>query len=465
MKQKIKNLKYIFNPKSIAIIGASKLSSKVGGVIIKNLVDGKFQGKVYPINPKYKEVFGLNCYSSVLEVDKKIDCAVIAIPAKFVPKVLGECGRKNIKGVIIISGGFAEVGNFELDNQIKKISDKYEMAVLGPNVLGVLNPYERVDSVFLPMYKLGRPRPGGISIITQSGAVGTCVVDLAAKYGVGIAKFISYGNGTVIDESDLLEFLEHDKQTDQILLYIEGIKNGRKLLDISKRVNKKKPIVVLKAGRSEKASKAAVSHTGNIAGSYLAYKSAFRQAKLITANSLDELFGFVKIFNQPLPKGDKIGIITNGGGLGVLTTDVLEEKKLDLAEFSDETKKRLRKIIPSYATAQNPLDVIADADSEVYSSVLDIMLNDKNINAIIVIVLFQAPAIDERLINVLIKDSDRRKKPIIAMAVGGEYTDGHRKILDSYGIPTYKSPSNAVNALRKLVDYAKYRKSWVNERK
>lgn len=454
MRAQVKNLKCIFEPKSIAIIGASATPTKVGAVVLKNLIEGRFEGNVYPINPKHTELAGIKCYTSVTEVKNKIDCAIIATPAPTVPSIVEECGKKGIRGAIVLSGGFGEVGNKDLEKQLKEIADRHEMAVIGPNCLGILNPYSGVDSIFLPMYKLKRPRPGGISFVTQSGATGTCVVDLAAQYGVGISKFISYGNGAVIHECDLLEFLEADKKTEQILIYMEGTKDGKRLLELMKRINRKKPIVVLKAGRSARASKAAYSHTGNIAGNYLAYEAAFRQSKVIVADSLDELFEFVKIFNQPLPKGKRIAIITNGGGLGVLTSDVIEDKKLELTEFSQKTKDELRRIIPPYANADNPLDVIADADSNLYEKALQIIKEVEEVDIIVVIILFQTPAIDERILNILVNLSDEKKKPIVVIAVGGEYTDGHRKILDSYGVPTYASPSDAIKAVKKLVDYA-----------
>lgn len=454
MREQVKNLKYVFKPKSIAVIGASGTPTKVGAVVLKNLIEGNFDGHVYPINPKYETLAGIKCYPSVLAVRKGIDCAIIATPADAVPQILDTCGKKGIRGVVVLSGGFSEVGNVELENKLKEVADKYQIAVIGPNCLGILNPYERVDSIFLPMYKLKRPRPGGISFVTQSGATGTCVVDLAAQFGVGISKFISYGNGTVINEIDLLEFLEKDRKTDEILLYLEGTKDGKRLLKTMKRVNRKKPIVVLKAGKGEKAAKAAFSHTGNLAGNYLSYDAAFRQSKVVVADSLDELFEFVKIFNQALPKGKRIGVVTNGGGLGVLTTDVIEDKKLELAEFSDETKKTLRKILPPYANADNPLDIIADAGSELYKKSLDVIKAAQEVDIIVVIVLFQAPAIDERILNILVNLSDEKKKPIVVIAVGGEYTEGHRKILEGYGVPTYSSPSDAIKAVKKLVDYA-----------
>ncbi|MDD5023261.1 MAG: CoA-binding protein [Candidatus ainarchaeum sp.] len=456
MSYKIKNLKFVFEPKSVALIGASSTHSKLGNVILKNLVEGGFEGKIYPVNPKYTSIMNMRCYSSVLDIKDKVDCAIISIPAIAVPKSLEECGKKGVKGVIVLSGGFGESGNKILEEEVKNIANKYSIALIGPNCLGVFNPYKKLDSIFFPVYKLERPKQGSFSFITQSGGVGSCVIDLAAHFGVGLSKFISYGNAAVVDESDLLEFLESDKKTKQILLYIEGVKDGKKLLSTLTRVNRKKPVIVLKAGKGQKASKAAFSHTGNIAGNYLAYDGAFKQSKVVVADSLEELFDFVKIFHQTLPKGDKIGVITNGGGIGVLAVDEIEKEKLILSDFSEETSKKLREFLPSYATVSNPLDIIADANPSIYEKSLELMLSDKNIDCIIIIVLFQAPSLDDRLLNILIKASDDRRKPIAVVAVGGDYTIMQRKTLDSYGVPTYRSPSDAVKAMKKLIDYAKY---------
>ncbi len=461
MREQIKNLKYIFEPKGIAIIGASATSTKVGAVVLKNLTDGRYEYPIYPINPKYNELMGIKCYATIKDIKDRVDCAVIATPAQIVSGILEECGKKGIKGIIILSSGFGEVGNKDLEKQIKDIADRYEMAIIGPNCLGILNPYSRVDSIFLPMHKLARADEGSIAFITQSGAAGSCIVDLVATYNTGISKFISYGNGTVLDESDLLEFLENDKKTKQILLYIEGVKDGRKFLNVLTKVNRKKPVIVLKAGKSEKASKAAFSHTGNVAGNYLAYLSAFRQSKVIWAEKLEELFEFVRIFGQPRPKGKRIGVITNGGGLGILIADAIVENSLELPEFSEETKKQLRAIVPLYTNVENPLDIIADADCERYDKTINILMKDETINSIVVIVLFQAPAIDDRIINILTNYVDQKIKPIAVIAVGGDYTRNYRKTLEGYGVPTYSSPSAAIKALKKLVEYTE----WQNNKK
>lgn len=454
----LKNLKYIFEAKSVAIIGASANPEKLGAVILKNFVDGGFGGKVFPINPKYEKLLGLKCYPDVFSIKERIDCAIIATPAQTTISILEQCAQKGIKGAVLLSGGFAEVGNIDLEQKVKSICEKNEIALIGPNCLGVLNPHTRIDSIFMPFYKFQRPSPGSISFITQSGGVGSTIVDLAANYGVGISKFISYGNGAVLSEADFLEYLANDKKTKTIILYVEGAKDGRKLFEVMKKVNKKKPIVVLKAGRTGKASAAALSHTGNLAGDYVAYKAAFRQAKVVEAESLEELFDFVKIFEQTLPEGRKVGVITNGGGIGVLTADALEAEGLELSQMDKKTEKIIRTILPAYGSIGNPLDLIADAGVEKFATAIEAFMQDKSIDAIIIDVLFQVPPVDERLLNVLIRASDDKRKPIAVVAMGGAYTERQRKTLESNGVPTYNNPLSAVKAIKKLMEYSEYRK-------
>jgi acetyl coenzyme A synthetase (ADP forming)-like protein len=456
MDKKIKRLDRVFKPKTVAIIGASATPNKIGNVLVKNFYDARFQGRVCPVNPKYEEILGYRCYPKIADIPGKVDCAIIATPAETVPDIMEECAQKDVGGVIILSGGFEEIKRYDLANRIKETCEKHGIPLVGPNCLGVYNPYTKVDSIFLPTYKLERPKPGGIAFITQSGAVGSTVMDLAAYYGLGISKFISYGNSTVLDEADYLEYLMHDKETEIIILYMEGAKDGRKLFDVMKRVNKVKPIIALKAGRGSGGQAAARSHTGNIAGSYLAYQAAFKQAKVAEANSVDEVFEFVKIFNQSKPKGNKVAVITNGGGMGVLTADCIEAEGLKLAEFSEETKKGLAKILPSYGNVANPLDLVADAGVEAYDKAIELMMADKNIDALLIIVLTQTPPIDERIIHVLSKASDSKIKPIATISIGGTYTEAYRKILEGKGVPSYNSPNSAVKAMQRLMTYAKY---------
>ncbi|MEW6329069.1 MAG: CoA-binding protein [Candidatus Micrarchaeota archaeon] len=453
----MRNLDSIFDPKSIAVIGASREPNKIGNVITKNFIDGGYAGKVYPINPKADEVLGMKCYPSVRDVPGKIDSAVIAIPAPFVPSALRECGEKGIRGVVVISGGFSEVGNVALERQLVEVARKYNLNVIGPNCMGILNPAARVDSIFLPIYKLGRPRVGDIGFISQSGAVGGCIVDLVARSGLGVSKFVSYGNAAVIDETDLLEYLAHDKRTRVIVVYLEGVKRGREFLKIAGGVTKIKPVIVLKAGTTEKGAIAAKSHTGSLAGSYAAYQAVFRQSKIIEADNLDDLFNFSKIFDQPLCTGDRIAVITNGGGTGVLAADSIVENGMELAEFGEETKKELAKKIPSYASVGNPLDLVGDADAARYEMAINAVMNDNNVDLLAVVVLFQTAGVDSRVVPVIVDASNKRKKPIVVISTGGEYTEMHRRILDSYGVPTYASPSSAMRAVKKFIEYGKFR--------
>jgi acetyl coenzyme A synthetase (ADP forming)-like protein len=453
---KVKNLESVFNPGSIAVIGASREPNKIGHVIVKNFVDGGFAGKVYPINPNAEEILGLRSYRSVLEIKEKVDSAAIAVPAAAVAGVLEECGKKGIKGVVLITGGFSEVGNKEGEAKIAEIANRYGMALIGPNCMGVITPASRVDSVFLPIYKLGRPRVGGISFISQSGAVGGCIVDLAARAGIGMSKFVSYGNASVVDECDLLEYLAADKETEIIVAYLEGVRDGRKFLETTKKITRKKPIVVLKAGRSVAGAAAAQSHTGSLAGSSEAYKAAFKQSGVIEAATLEQLFDFAKIFDQVLPCGGRVGIITNGGGMGVLATDSLEDEGLSLAALSDDSKKLLRASLPQYANVRNPLDLIGDADSHRYEIALNAMLKDEGVDIILLVILFQTAGIDSSVVNIAIRASDQKKKPIVAVCTGGEYTEMHKRILESYGIPTYASPSSAMRSISRFLKYSEH---------
>lgn len=454
--EKIRNLDKVFNPSSIAVIGASREPNKIGHVIVKNFVDGGFAGKVYPINPNAEEVLGIPCHKSVLDVEGKIDSAVICVPAAVVAQELEECGKKGVKGVVVITSGFSEIGNVEGEKKIAAIADKYCMAMIGPNCMGIITAATHVDSVFLPIYKLGRPHVGKISFISQSGALGGCIVDLAARVGIGMSKFVSYGNAAVIDETDLLQYLADDKETEIIVVYLEGIRDGKKFLSVAKEVTKRKPVVVLKGGKSSSGAAAALSHTGSLAGAAEAYHAAFKQAKIIEAETLDELFDFAKIFDQPLSAGKRIGIVTNGGGMGVLATDSLEVEGLAPAKYSDDTLKLLRSSLPAYGNVGNPLDLLGDADSHRYEIALNALMKDDDVDAIVVILLFQTAALDSSVANIVIRASDLRKKPVIAVCTGGEYTEMHKRILESYGVPTYSSPSSAMRALSKFIAYSDY---------
>lgn len=453
-----RDLKPIFEPKSVAVIGASREPSKIGHVIVKNFIEGGFGGHVYPINPQADEIMGLKCYASVNDVKGKIDSAIVSVHAELVPSVLEQCGEKGITGVVVISGGFSEVGNHALEKKLVEVANKHGINVIGPNCLGVLNPAARNDSIFLPIFKMGRPKVGDISFISQSGAVGGCIVDLAARSGMGIGKFVSYGNASVVDEVDLLEYLADDEQTRVIAAYVEGMRRGREFMEAAKKITRDKPVIVLKAGKGKEAQAAAMSHTGSLAGSAEVYSAAFKQAHIIEAQGIEDLFNFSKMLNYPICSGDRIAIITNGGGTGVLTVDEIERYGLRLAKFSDDTNAQLRKLLPDYANAKNPLDLIGDADSTRYEQAMDIVMRDQNVDLLAIIVLFQTAGIDSRVANVIIKAKQAGRKPIAVISTGGEYTEFHRRIMDSYGVPTYGSPEDAIRSVARFVQYCGWKR-------
>lgn len=451
------NVKSVMEPKSIAVIGASKNPSKIGHAILKNMLISGYVGKLYAVNPSSDSILGIKCYDSVLEIKRKIDCAIIAIPAKAVPQALEECGQKGIKGAIVISGGFSEIGEDELEKQIIEISDKYGIAVIGPNCLGIVNVEKHLDSIFLPTYKMKRPQAGKISFITQSGAVGSTLLDLIGESNIGISKFISYGNAAVLNETHLLKYLRQDKQTEIIVMYIEGVKQGRKFFEELKKTTLKKPVILLKAGKGELASQAAASHTGSLAGDSQVFTSMLKQAGVIEAEGLEELFDLSKIFLTYLPKGKNVFVLTNGGGSGVLAVDAIENNNMKLAELETKTIRKLKKKLPKHVVVGNPFDVTGDSGNERYKIVLEEVINESKIDAIIVIALFQTAGLNAEVVHDIISASNSTDKPLVTVAAGGAYTKLQLNILESYGIPSYESPTQAVHVLSKAFWYKKKR--------
>ena len=343
------NLEPMLKPKSVAIIGASKDPEKVGHVILENYVNAGYDGSLYAINKNAEPnetILGVRTFKRISEIKERIDLAVIAVPAPIVPTVMEECGKAKVRTVVVVSGGFAEIGEVELQDKLASIARKYNMPTLGPNCLGVMDPRSRIDTLFLPTYKLSRPQVGNVSFVSQSGAVGSTILDLISGEGFGLSKFISYGNAAHIDEVDILNYLMEDEETKVIVMYIEGVKRGKEFIEVAKKITKKKPVIVLKAGRTSEGMAAAHSHTAALAGNYEAYEAVFRQFGFVISEDISELLYYAKIFStEPAPRGNRIAIITNGGGTGVLTTDAISvSKSLVLGEFSKETQKGLEKI-------------------------------------------------------------------------------------------------------------------------
>ena len=441
MAKKMKDLDYFFHPRSVAIVGASQDEGSIGYVELENFVKGSFKGKVYAINPKRKAILGVKCLSSIEDVKGDVDLAIITTPSFVVPKVLKECAEKKVKGVILISAGFGEIGQEKLTAQVKKIiKDNPRMRVVGPNVLGMLYMKNGVDSLFNPPYRSPRPPVGGISFISQSGALGAAFLDWAALRNYGINKFVSFGNAMDVDEADLIEYLGEDDETSVIIVYLEGVKDGRKFFKVTRKVAQQKPIILIKGGLTKESAKSTLSHTGSLAGNVEVYKALFKQNGIVYAEDMKELFNYAKVFNnEPLPKGNRVQIITNGGGYGVLTTDAVLLNDLKLAKMQDKTRKALEKACPDYCVLGNPVDLTGDATNERYRVALESALKDDNIDAIILIILFQVPTITKELDKIVARILKDRKKPVIIMSAGGKPAQKHKAYLEQQGITTFAS--------------------------
>ena len=452
-----KKLHYFFYPENVAVIGASRSISSVGRVVLENFA-GHFKGKVFPINPNTEEIMGIKTHKKVSDVREKIDLAVICVPSKFVVSVFKDSLKKKIPAVIIVSAGFNEIGNHELADELKTLINKNKeiCRVIGPNCLGVLNTENSVDSLFLPAYKLGRPKNGNISFISQSGALGSTVLDWASMKKYGVSKFISYGNAFDVNELDLIEYLVHDEKTKVICAYIEGLADGRKFFEKIKSLSKKKPVILLKGGTSEKGGKAVLSHTASLAGNNEAFNALFKQTKLIKAENLMELFDFARVFSRlQKPTGNRIQVITDGGGYGILMVDSIEKYGLTMAKPRKETVQKLKKIMPPYVIIDNPIDLTGDATNERYLDTVKACLNDNNIDLLAIIILYQVPKIDSSIIEVIAGLNDLHKKPLVVLSVGGEYSELHQRELEKEGVVNFSYPFEAVKSLKALTEYYK----------
>ena len=462
------NLKNFFEPKRIAVVGASRNPNKVGHVIFKNILDGGFEygeREAIPVNINADEILGRKAYHSVLKIEGRVDLAIISVPTEFVLKVVKECNRKGIKDVLVITSGFSEIGNVKLENKIRDFLNKNKMRCIGVNCLGVYDAYSKLDTLFLPRYRLKRPERGVISFICQSGAVGSATLDVATEQGHKFSKFISYGNATQIDESDLLEYLGNDETTKVICLYLEGVKNGEKFYKTAKEISKKKPIIALKGGLTEKGEKATLSHTGSLAGKKEVYFGIFNQTGIIKADSLEEMFSIASLVEKEISfKGNKIQVITNCGGYGIVATDNIEEaKNIDMAYLSKETVKNLKRVFPKTINIENPLDVLGDATTERYKIALENCIKDENIDGILLIALYQTPLLTTDIVEVISETKRQTKKPIIVVSTGAEFTETLSRALQETGVPVFGFPEDAIKAIDKLIWYQeKKRKLEVN---
>ncbi len=449
------NLETIFYPKSIAIIGASRQPGSVGHSLLANIIDSRFQGVAYPVNPKAEAILGIKCYPRVLEIPDDVDLAVVIVPAPLVSQVLEECGVKGIKGAIVISAGFKEIGGegIVLENRVKEIIHKYGISLVGPNCLGVIN--SAPESSLNATFGTQMPRRGNIAFVSQSGALCVAVLDYAKEANIGFSKFISMGNKAGLTENELLEYLSQDPQTDVILMYLEDLVHGREFMSIARKITSHprnpKPIIALKAGRTIFGAKAASSHTGSLAGSDKVYDAIFDQCGVIRGDTLEEIFDYVKVFSsQPLPRGQNVAIITNSGGPGILATDSCIRYGLNIAPLAKKTKNTLKAFLPSTASLNNPIDLIAEAQHEQYEATLNTMLSQNNIHSALVILTPTAFTDVEKVARSIVKANKRIKKPIVTCFLGVYDVSKGIEFLEENQIPDYRFPESAARALAEM---------------
>lgn len=444
-------LKAIFEPGSVAIIGASSTPDKWGNILLKNLLSNGFKGPVYPVNPKEKTILGTVCYPSVVDIPDPVDMALIAVPRSHALLVAKECGIKGVQGIIMVTAGFSETGDKgrEPEKKLMEIVDRYDMRLVGPNTLGVVNAHIGMNASIISRL----PEPGGISFITQSGTLGLALVDWTMEMGIGLHIVVSTGNKSNIDDVDLLTYLASDPKTDVIAMYVEGINRGREFIKVAKEISK--PILVVKSGRTRSGSKAVFSHTGSMAGADEVYSAAFKQAGIIRVDNIENLFDSALALSvQPAPYGNRVGILSNGGGASIIASDACERMGLIIPALQDYTRQKIREYIPEYASARNPIDSAGLATYDVYNGIVKQMLLDPNIDALIVIYV-DTVVNDAALPAQAIVDIHRGKcnKPIIACWMGGAGTRAGVDILEKGGLPNYPVPERAVIALKSLVQH------------
>jgi len=473
----IERMDVFFKPKSVAVVGASRGAGKAGHVIFRNFVDNKrrglFRGELYPVNPNEDSILGYRCYPSLPEVVGDVELVVVVVPARVVPGIMEDAAKKGVKAAAIISSGFGEVGEGELEARVKAIAQSAGIRVLGPNCLGVYDSYTGVDMLFLPETKTlsvgnvviatPRPMPGSVAIVTQSGAFGVAAIDYLAGHEIGVSKLVSFGNKIDVAEPEMLLYLLHDRETRVILLYVEGIEDGRRFIDVAEKVTKHKPVVALKTGRSKAGARAALSHTGAIAGTDRIYDGLFKQVGVLRAGNMEEFFDMARALAlQPPAEGNSIGILTDAGGPGIMAVDECEARGLDVKRFSDETIRRFEDLkgegkIPSFATNYNPVDLTGAVTSDMFEQAAEILLEDPEIHGIIVLGLHHTPALQEDYPDRIARLSKAHTKPVVACDIGEtEMAMYIRSRFTKLRIPAYSSPEDAARSMAVLANYGAY---------
>jgi acetate---CoA ligase (ADP-forming) len=456
---KSEQVKAIFAPRSVAVIGASAKPQSLGRAVFANLLFAGYSGCVYPVNTKTKNVLGVRAYPSVMDVPDEVDLAVILVPAGMVPQVLKDAGHKGCKGAIVISAGFKEVGGrgVELEMQIKEIAQQFGMAMVGPNCFGAINtdPAVSLNATFARNF----PMAGKIAFISQSGAVGVAALEYAAAEKIGFSKFVSIGNKADINENHVLETLRDDPQTDVILMYVEDLENPKEFVRLAQNISEKKPILAVKSGRTKEGAKAAASHTGALSGSDEVFDSLFAQCGVLRVETLEELFRFgIAFANQPLPRGRRVAIVTNAGGPGIMATDAAVRHGLELSELEPRTKSIMQAHLPPTVSLNNPIDLVGDAGEERYQLAMQAVLGDDKVDGVIVICVPQMMTNLMATSKVIAQQAKFADKPVFAVYMATGDIEWSLKILEDAQIPHYRFPENAARALSAMARYVRWRK-------
>jgi len=449
-------LESFFNPKSVAIVGASRQKGKVGYEILANMIQGGYAGKIFPVNPNADSIEGLQCFPNLTVIGQVPDLVIIIVPAKYVSAVMEECAKVRVRSVIIITAGFKEVGQEgrALEEQVVRIARRAGIRFIGPNCLGVIAPSHQLNASFGG----DLPTPGGIGYISQSGALLAAILDLANASGIGFSTLVSIGNKADVDELDIIQALGSQKDTKVIAGYLESITDGDAFVREAEEISYRKPILLMKSGGTEAGARAASSHTGSLAGGEVAYESAFKRAGVIRCDSIKQQFDFAQAFaNQPLPKGPRVAVITNAGGPGIMAADAIEQEGLTFAKLEEETRKKLTEGLPPAANVYNPIDVLGDALADRYEFALDIVLADPNVDSAIVLLTPQAMTQAKETAEAVVRIAGKRAKPVLACFLGAQKVEEGVRVLRQGNVPQYDSPESAVATLKVMTDHVRWR--------
>ncbi len=447
----------LFEPKSVAIIGASERETSIGGVVLRNMIDAGFKGRLFAVNPKHDKVHDVPCYKSVEEVPQRLDLVVIATNAQKVPSIIDSCGRAGVKAAIVVSGGFSETGprGARLERDVMDAARRHRVRLLGPNSQGILRPDLGLNATFAR----GRALPGSIGLISQSGALCTAILDWARPNNVGFSAVVSLGSSTDISFGEALEYMISDPRTESIFLYVEGLRDARRFMSALRGAARVKPVLVIKVGRHPDASRAVLSHSGSEVGEDAVFDAAVRRAGVIRLYNLGQLFASASaLFSHFRPRGNRLAIITNGGGPGVMAADRAADLGIALAEFADTTQTALKKLLPDTWSQGNPVDIQADADVERYRKTLEAILAGPNVDGVLVMLTPQAMADPDGVAKAIVEADHKADKPILTCFMGEERVSSARKMFDSAGIPTFRTPEPAVELFSHISNYYRNQK-------